>query len=353
MAFDKTTNISHALKRWGRRAALGVLLGSAASAALAGNPKIDIAVTAAPASVTFSRPAASPPFVSRAAYEVRITNSGKNTVNSVEFTATSLVQAGAAGAVAPFVEATGATCVATDTAKLAISCDIGKMKSGTSVAFTVVFEAPASGSNIKLGWITYYGEGKRDSKYAAHCDTQTGSVLTALTAPSPNAASSYLATNTTLFTGETGIPTKTDQWVTLVKTPRATTAQVVEDINPESCSSVYNLCVRSTLTLPGQFDYLTITLRRDASTIRSCSQIINAILRYEPGAYNTAGVFVPSGPPVDIPSCDLLPNRMPNASYPRCIDSRIAYTKKNTAVSGLWGDWEFVIKALENGRISW
>lgn len=329
--------------------ALALLLGGAA---LAGSPKVDVDVVAVPASVTYSLPTATPPLASRAAYQVKIKNESRHVLNHVRFVAATTVEG--AVATAAFVEASGLACETTNAEQTSINCPVGQLGSGASASFVLVFDAPAAGTGIKLGWTAYYGEGQRDRQHASHGDTQYGQVVTALTAPDPSAVRSYVpSSGATLYTGSTGVPTKSDPWTTSVTVPKAAVAEVVEDADPNSCSPDYTVCVRSTLTIPGSFDHLTITLRRDASTLRSCANIANAVLRYEPGAYNAAGVFVPSGSPVDIVKCDLLPGRMPNASYPRCVDSRIAFTKKNAPNPQLVGDWQFVLKALENGRISW
>lgn len=310
--------------------------------------KVEVTVTPAPAQVTFSQAG----LASRAAYQVSILNRGLNPIKDVSFKATSLVQG--ASASAPYFEATGQACAKTAAPGLAIQCAVGVVAAGTTKSFVVVFDAPASGSSIKLSWLANFTEVPDGYNNASTLTALSGAALTTLSAPDPNAVRSYVpSSGGTLFTGLTGIPTTSDKWTTTVTVPSAAIAQVVEDTDPNSCSPDYKVCVRSTLTIPGTFAHLTIKLRRDASTLNPCADIRNAVLRYEPGAFDANGVFVAGGPPVDIPKCAALPGGMPNASHPRCVDSRIAYTKKNAPNASLVGDWEFVLKALENGRISW
>ena len=100
------------------------------------------------------------------------------------------------------------------------------------------------------------------------------------------------------------------------------------------------ICVTSDLTIPGTFGYLEITLRRDASTIKSGAKIANAVLYYE----DTPGNFPQLA--------DCQPGQ-PNATVKHCLASRLAYTKKNSPTPDYVGDWQFVVKGAVNGRVRW
>ncbi|MGA0612025.1 hypothetical protein [Caldimonas sp. KR1-144] len=323
--------------------------------ALAASPTVDISVVPVPATVSYSRPSATPPLVTRAAYEVRIVNQSTNTINDVRFLATSQVIGATASA--PFAEAIGASCQATDAAKLSVSCSLGQLRGGggadATTSFVLVFNAPPAGSSISLAWTAAYGEGLGDSTGASHVDTQTGSAATLLGTPTATDVRSYIPTaGAKIFTGLNGIATPGDPWTTTVVVPAFAKAEVVEDLDANSCAPDLLICVRSTLTIPGSFNYLLVTLRRDVSTLKPGAKIANAVLRYQPGSVIN-GEFVPSGTPVDIVACDLLPGRVPNATTRRCVDYRLEYTKKNSPSADYLGDWEFGLKALENGRVSW
>lgn len=331
-------------------AALGLTWVAFASTAWAASPAVEIVVTPVPRVVTRSRPDAVPALPTRAAYEITITNRSNNVVNEVRFAASTTVQG--AATTAPYAESIGLACAGTTAT--ATSCSIGKLLGkGDRSSFVLVFNAPTAGSSITLNWTASYGEGPKDSTGASHRDTQTGNVLTPLGTPTATEVKSYVSTSGgTLFTGQTGVATFLDPWTTTVQVPSFARAEVVETLNPQSCSADYKVCVTSTLTIPGSFAYLTIILRRDASTIQPGANIANAVLRYEPGATDASGNFVPSGPPVDIQSCDLLPDRVPNATTKRCLDYRKLYDFTNSPTFEWKFDWEFGLRALENGRIS-
>lgn len=334
---------------------LATLVLSAPLGVLAASPTVDISVVPVPTVVSYSRPSATPPLVTRAAYEVRVVNRSTNVINDVKLVART--QVAGASATAPFSVAIGMGCQTTAAGPTEVLCSIGQLRGGggptATASFVVVFDAPPAGSSIDLAWTLAYGEGLGDSTGASHVDTQTGSASTALGTPTAVDVRSYVPpTGATLFTGLTGVATAADPWTTTVTVPAFARAEVFEDLDANSCSADLLLCVRSTLAIPGSFNYLLLTLRRDVSTLAPRAKIANAVLRYQPGTY-VEGVFTPTGTPVDIVSCDLLPGRVPNATTHRCIDYRREYTKKNAPTPDYVGDWEFGLKALDNGRISW
>lgn len=339
------------LFRAGRSAACLLLaLAGLGAPAWAASPDVVISVVPVPAVVTYSRPTATPPLVTRAAYEVTITNRSNNTLNEVRFEAATTVQ-GAAQA-APFIEAIGFACAASSAT--ATRCSIGTLRGkGDRRSFVLLFAAPTAGSAVVLNWVANYSEGRKDSPGASHGDTQTGAATTPLGTPIVTEVRSYIpTTGGSVYTGQTGVATFADPFTTTVQVPSWAKAEVLEAQSAQSCSAAYTLCATSTLTIPGSFAYLTIILRRDASTIVSGANIANAVLRYEPGSNDASGNFVPSGPPVDIISCDLLPDRLPNAANKRCLDYRRRYDLTNSPTIDWKFDWEFGLRALENGRIS-
>ena len=100
-------------------------------------------MTATPDEVTRSRPDATPPLTSFAAYEVKLTNHGAGTaIDQVFFYAMTTVYGSAEKA--PFFESIGAGCAPLDASKTQIKCAIGKLQAGGSVMFTVLFRAPSA-----------------------------------------------------------------------------------------------------------------------------------------------------------------------------------------------------------------
>ena len=88
---------------------------------------------------------------------------------------------------------------------------------------------------------------------------------------------------------------------------------------------------------------------------------------YEPGTIDAEGVFQPRFPgdcacPVRLKLCSEIggaPSLPPPGTPPalaeqqkRCIRSFQVYPKTPGTPAGLQGDWEWVIWAIENGRIS-
>jgi hypothetical protein len=338
---------------------LGLPMALCATAAMAGSPNVAISVEALPPVVSYARPQATPPLITYAAYAVKITNNSTNVINSVRFSARASVLT--EGETTVFRETIGRTC--SGVGSPAVDCPVGQMRgSGDSTSFVLVFDAPVAvasplpGDRIDFAWTVTYGEGNNDSSGAGHTDTQAGVVATLLGTPTDTEVRGYVPSmGAMLYTGPNGVATAADPWTTMVSVPKAGRAGIVEAQALNSCSSDYLVCVTSTLDIPGSFaaPYLVITLRRDASTIKNGAKIANATLSYQPGVYDTAGNFVAEGAPVDIVSCDLLPGRVPNATHKRCIDYRTAYTKKTAPAPDFEGDWEFGLRALENGRISW
>jgi len=312
---------------------------TAALPALAASPTVDITVVPIPSTVSYSRVS----LTTRAAYEVTVVNRSTNTINNVQLLGTTQV-VGASGS-APFTEAIGASCSGATTS--AVSCALGQLRggggAGSTASFVLIFNAPAAGSSIQFNWTVAYGEGLGDSTGASHVDTQAGQAVTALGTPTSTVVRSYVpSAGATLFTGLTGIATLDDPWTTTVTVPAFAKAEVLEDLDAASCSPNYLICVRSTLTIPGTFNHLLIKLRRDVSTLAPKAKIENAVLRYTPGGTTAPVDIVPCGANESIP-----------AGQKRCLLYRLVYTKKNSPTPDYVGDWEFGIKALENGRISW
>lgn len=330
-----------------------------ASAVFAGSPDVTVVVKALPTVVSYARPQATPPLNTHAAYAVTITNLSTNVINSVRFSATATALTD--GETATFKESIGLNC--SGMGGTTVDCPIGQMRGGgDSASFVLVFEAPIAAESplpadrIDLAWKTSYGESNNDASGAAHTDTQTGTVATLLGTPTNTEVRAYVPSEgALLFTGPSGVATASDPWTTTVNVPTSGRAGVVEAQSLDSCSADYLVCVTSTLDIPGSFaaPYLAITLRRDASTIKKGAKIANATLSHQAGAYDVAGNFIATGAPADLVSCDLLPGRVPNATHKRCIDYRTVYTKKTAPTPDFEGDWEFGLRALENGRIAW
>jgi len=348
--------LARRIGRWiGRVGAIAVLSGLCVSAQAAPLARVDVA--ALPDSVTRS----SATLTTYASYRVTITSLVSDFLSSLAFQGTVAVQG--ASQTATLFATEGASC--TLTAAGALDCSVPGALAGTgqSTSFIVTLKTPSAGSGLAL---------TGQARLQAHCcgpvQTDSASATTVLNAPAADAFSSFVPaapTPATLFSGTNttagvigAIPIvdarTNDPFTTTVVVPggsAATTASVSERDVLQSCSANPR-CFESKLLIPGSFDFLTIILRRDRTTINpyhsSQSELDNAIVKYYPDDD-------PGNPDkfIVVPNCSVVPGGVPTPKNP-CIASRKAYPVpkrgKPAVPAGLEGDWEFVIRALDNGR---
>jgi hypothetical protein len=253
------------------------------------------------------------------------------------------------GAAAAYRAASGATCTTTNAPQTGIDCNVGSIAAGASKSFDVSFASPTSGNQMTLAWQAIFNSG--DSP--GYSNGNAGTTPVTLDAINDSKVTSDVPANVplTLYTGG-GVASPADTWTTTVIVPgssAATTAVVEEVVSAVTCAPDLLTCSTSTLTIPttGTFaDYLTITLRRDASTIAKGAKIGSALVSYQ---------HVPTSPVINLLSCTdtTYALQMPVAGIP-CIESRTAYPARNSkrtpVAAGFEGDWEFVIKAVDNGK---
>ena len=377
--------VGRVIARVGAAAAVAGLLGAATSAQATYGPDARLDIVATPASVTRSTSALS----TYASYKLTITSLDRDRLKKFSFKGTVSVEG--ATEKATLFGAEGASCTLSEAG--ALHCDIpGELKYyGKTLSFTVTLKTPTAGAAIKLSGKSTFFEYWCDWDY-----TNVATATTALTAPDPNALSTFVpasaTTATTLFSGtnvQSGVAgaipivdnSINDPFTTTVIVPAgsaSTTATVLERDLQESCSANPR-CFEAKLTMPGTFSFLTIILRRDKTTLMSSggghghsghgnghdkgrgnghddddrysgqSSIDNAIIRYYPDddASNPDRFII-------VPNCSVVPGGVPTAKNP-CIASRKAYPmpkkgKPSGVPAGLEGDWEFVIHAIDNGR---
>jgi len=365
--------------------AAALLSGVSGAARATHGPDARLDIVATPVSVTRSTAS----LTTFASYRLTITSLDHDRLKKFSFKGTVTTEGSTEKAT--LFSADGASCTLSDAG--ALQCAIpGELTSyGKTLTFIVTLKTPVAGDAIKVtGKATFFEYG---------CDwdyTPVATASTALTAPDPNALSTFVpaspTTSTTLFSGtntQSGVAgaipivdSKTnDPFTTTVIVPAgspATTASVIERDLAESCSANPR-CFETKLTMPGSFDFLTIILRRDKTTLMSSkghghsgqgnghdkargnghdddddgrysgqSSIDNAIVKYFPDDD-------PMNPNrfIIVPNCSVVPGGLPTPKNP-CIASRKAYPTKSTSKTpvpaGLEGDWEFVIHALDNGR---
>ena len=364
-----------------RAGALAALALAVALPAAAHGPDARLDIVATPTSVTRS----SVSLATYASYRMTITSLERERFNQFKFKGTVAVEGLPAGSTAAttLFGVDGASCAL---ASGVLECTVpGELVDcGQTLSFSVTLKTPDAGTGI-----TVTGKSTFVEHYRQWAATNTASAATALSEPSPDSVSSYVPASasaaTTLFSGTNtqsgvvgaipivdtkAVPPINDPFTTTVIVPAgsaATTATVTESEVLTSCSANPR-CFQSKLTIPGSFDFLTIILRRDRTTLMSSkppkgkghddddddgrhsgqSSIDNAIVKYFPDDD-------PSNPDrfIIVPNCSVVPGGVPTPKNP-CIASRKAYPKKSTGKNpvppGLEGDWEFVILATDNGR---
>ncbi|MEP7297918.1 MAG: hypothetical protein ABI702_17175 [Burkholderiales bacterium] len=237
------------------------------------------------------------------------------------------------------------------------------------INFSVTVSAPSGGHHVNFvgqaSWV--------ECDDYRHSSVEYGPVVTAttaLSAPDPLKVSSYVPSGGgTLYTGSNnGIPTPTTSstWaakVSLPSTAAATTASIVNLIADPGCPRAPNLldCSSSTLTIPGTFANLVITLRRDASTINRRAKIASAIVYYDNPAHPAPNIPY-AGFGFHVPACTdtSYGGPLPRSGIP-CIQTRSAVYAPRTVKdrdedcdpddkSKKLLYWEFIILAVDNGR---
>jgi hypothetical protein len=258
-----------------------------------------------------------------------------------------------------------------------------------------------AGTGVTVSGKTSFVEHYYKSEY-----TNVATASTALTEPSPDSLSTFVpssaAADTTLFSGVNtqngvvgaipivdtkAVPPINDPFTTTVIVPAgsaSTTASVAEREIAASCSANPR-CFESKLVIPGSFDFLTIILRRDRTTLMKSAPPKGGGHDHAPGKGHDKGhghghdddddddgrysgqsaidqaivKYFPDDDPahpdkfIIVPNCSVVAGGLPTPKHP-CIQSRKAYPTQNSYKSpvppGLEGDWEFVIRALDNGR---
>jgi hypothetical protein len=295
-----------------------------------------------------------------ATYTVKVTNRsaiGTATMKNVRFIATPrvLTEAGAVepGAIAPFMTSSVFPCAPTLLDPLTVECTIGEMLPQQSEEFTVTFTAPTSGDHINLEWRAVFSQGDGNSNGTIG----TTNIKLAAIDNRKVVSDVPVGTDVTVFTGS-GVATVKDPWVTevFIKGTTVKLRAIVEEFEGVTGQSMLLTKNTSDLSIPNA-NGLTIILRRDASTIAKGAKIANAKVFYtadlgeEGSCSGSPCIYVP---PMDVLPCtDTTWGTLPQKGIP-CIESRKEYPRKSTGkvsvLAGYEGDWEFVIRAIDNGK---
>lgn len=324
--------------------------------------------------VTYTKAGSPNPFY--VGYQVTVSNVGGNTVNNVRFFGWTTVTDPDESA--PFSQppANDATCSAIANPPSlnlpanarTISCDFGQMRAGSSVSFTVFFDAPVKDTNsptpngvagqcaatdcVHFRGFTAYSEGSNDSGGSNPNDSNSwlaGEVL--LGTPDPTQVKTAVSKAGGVFFTGGQIATSSDTWTTTVSVPATTavtTAEILEEVTLGGCAADLTTCAATTLAIPGTFAKLIITLRRDASTIANGAKISSARIYYSSPTTPDPRITYPYEV---LPCTDTTYGPLPQVAIP-CLNKRTDFTKKTAPTAEWIGDWQFEIFALDNGRYS-
>jgi hypothetical protein len=241
-----------------------------------------------------------------------------------------------------------------DSASLRISCQPVLVParqgnvSGTKV-LTFQFRSPTAGDQIQFRGTLYRGANYGSATAPKNATT----TLVKLTEPEYTLGFETFVPKTggTFFTGVNGnlvgspggVATATDPWITTVVVPAinfTTTASASEGPSGVPCAGFYapDACFKTDLTIPsapGAFQSLIVYLRVDV-TKHLAIPIGFAVIQYSKDGIS----FVP------VRNC-ATPTPDPLPGDP-CIEVRKFYD--GTAPLVWQGDWEFKIRAVDNGR---
>lgn len=251
-----------------------------------------ISVTAAPilnpATATYSNPATG--FKGTVGYQVDIQNVGRNTNNSVRFTATSNIQDAAEFASYEFDSAEGVICTANKgPVDITLDCAIGTLTSGQKFpTFYLFFKSPAfvsgngTGDTAGTDFVNFSsqvffaegGNGPKSTPKNGFTPLQAAAVTVLGTSTPDLVRSVVLASGGTFFTGNQGIAGLADIHATKSVVPPLavhTTAEIIE--TGANCISPNVLtCFSSQITIPGSFTaapYLTTRLTQAIQNIKT------------------------------------------------------------------------------------
>lgn len=334
-------------------AGIGML--SAASPAWAGAGTLTTVVTPMSPNVTYST-TGTRPLVTYIGYTVTVANAGGNTINNIRFTATAAVSDAAEKATFSSVE--GATCTTTSADLTAIECTIGQLQAGQGFpTFALFFKTPVKATNgvadvdgadaIAVSGVTYYAEGTGGPNSVPQNSTNIWAATNPVVLGTFNplrVKSSVPKAGGNFFTGD-GVSTTADKFTTSVAVPSAPTytslAEILESelSITEGCTN-FTPCYQSEITIPGQFEYLSIVLRQDQSSIKPGVKIGSVLIKYVGADWPTPGIYLSACPSLTTPLSDR-----------PCIASSKYYKNRGVAgwTSDLDGDFEWTIITKKNG----
>ena len=366
-------NIQRSVKTWTARTLAVVLAATASAAAVAqSDPRVLITVDRADGSeeVSLSRAPTKKNTLqldTYAAFKVTVTNGATNTLNRVFFNGTAVGDGMDLATWDSFIATKpGDSCTGSGNT---VSCKLESLNPGDGTSFTVIFITPRTGSSLDLSWT---GGGFEGNGGGNGCCSQLGASKNKVKLVDPTTddlslyktrASTFMRPlGFTLFTGPQAVTTSSDGWSTIITVPEfvATTytkASIFEDNPAQSCQPyvVGQGCFSSdvnipnfAVTLPNPVDpakLLQITIRWDKSFFNLGNTKPADVKLYY--VKDPSLVTQPSPYPYQLQLCSVTP---PAPGLPCLAVAPRILKNTDTADKDLWGDLEFNVWALENGR---
>jgi hypothetical protein len=317
-----------------------------------------LTTVAVPPAVTVTT--ASDPSPHYAGYVVTLTNKSNTTLIKVRMSGSITWTSGLTAASIQPDPDLPVECVIADTT---FSCDFTNsglvLAPGASKSFPVIVKVPEyngtqdSDPSITLSSKAVFKNGNTSSSNPSSDATLLSNAKTSVVAQSITSVQSLVTRNGgTLRTGGADFfASLSDQWTTSVKVPGGfttptqtayTTALITDSIEASSCASYAVKCFSSSLTIPGSFASLEITILWDDSAIKSGTKAENVKLYY-------FGEHPEIAYPIQVQLCSV--DGGPSPGRPCQSSPPYRYSKQTDPnLPSYWGDIRFNVKALDNGK---
>lgn len=334
-----------------RIALLGLALACSAGPALAGNADAVMSIKSDPTTASVSRDATATSAAANffVSYTVKIYNPSNSSKN-FRFVGLISVAADVNGAAAMPTDLVSSRSDCKLTSADQITCPKLEVAKQTTVTFTLQFRTPTAGGEMTLLGNLYFPI----SSTSLTTSTSATTKLVKLLEPEYTLGFNTFVPKTggTFWTGNNGnlagspggVATAADPWTTTVVIPAinfTTTATAAEGPSGVACAGFYapGACFKTDLTIPsdpGAFQSLIVYLRIDQTKHLIAAPITNAFIQYSKDGINVAPVRDCAVP---------LPDPLPGNP---CIEARKLY---GADAPPEWQfDWEFKIRAVDNGR---
>jgi hypothetical protein len=358
--------------------ALASLMAAVVVPALAqSDPRIAITVDRAVGSeaVSFSRPGTtrrnSLPLETYAAFEVKITNGATNQLNRVFFNGTGVANQSGQPVFDSFIaNRAGDSCSSSGVGSPSFSCSLASLPPGTDTSFTIIFKTPTQSASgpvtLDVNWT---GGGFEGNGGGNGCCSQSGASAQKVDLIDPTTNPIFLTQASTfmrpkgfqLFTGPQAVPSSTYGWATIVTAPAFTAstytkASIVQENPATSCApyAVGQGCYASNVSIPNLTPFassldptkvLQITIRWDKAFFSlGRTPASDVKLYYTPDATT----LNPSPVKIELQLCST--TNLPISGRPCLNGAPKILRNSDTSDKDLWGDLEFNVLAVENGR---